>query len=956
MAPSAAVDLSTSQIAEKNLQPFFVLHKGSPKKSDKKSAAKTRRRIDLPPSLPKTLVADTVEGCDDQQSEKLRMETFDFVWSKIESTIKDVLRDINVAVFSEIDHWVHESFDVVRSCGIPDLSKPTRSYPIVTGTTSKQLFTGLDVLRDINVAVFSEIDHWVHESFDVVRSCGIPDLSKPTRSYPIVTGTTCKQLFTGLVFTRNMEFVDDLQTFTDLSLHLKTRGCHVANLSSFDFSSKNGIGGCLKSLLRQFLTVSLDTFTDLSLHLKTRGCHVANLSSFDFSSKNGIGGCLKSLLRQFLMVSLDAADISILASWYCKQGNYEKPVVVIISDMGRCCRSVLSDFILMLSEWVLKIPVILMMGVATTVDAPRNVLPSNVLQYLSPCKFTLGSPSARVDAVVEAVLVKQCSGFAVGHKVATFMRNYFVRQDGTLSSFVRALKMAIVQHFFMEPSSFILVELFSEEDSQVSWSEKRALLPEIKLKRAISVPSYGRTKIAELNTGIRAHGLAELKRLQKLWSSLCLYEAGKYHKITMLDIYCEALDPELYNPRASHHHTALDKDLRMTSSDQCVCGQYPSLCKGGIICQAIRRVRDLPPPALCQLLKSWENLTKGVNEINEKVKELQSLMKLEDNKCLKQDLTDISKRDIARSSLNLKTDAQALNEKAASFIGSVVRDYLQPIECMPYHEMTCFKNVDKLQSVNLPQQAFFSSLKYKMNQSFHSNLTCRGMIITEADLIIKVTQTFCVEAFGCIFSLRLELKLEDKSLMLGEEMKMRREERNWEGKRFQLANDPIFCLLQSKNENVDTGDAVIAVQYASTAENLALIGDPRRRVQIDLLESSKILKCGCCRKIGSTALSSMHDTSIMYTLSQEHGDLINLHDWYQSFTATILHSSIKVKHRLNNSPSPKKRKCTNEPPSRSEATVQARFCRAVTELQITGLLRMPGKRRPDYLQRVAFGL
>ncbi|CAK9178747.1 unnamed protein product, partial [Ilex paraguariensis] len=540
MAPSAAVDLSTSQIAEKNLQPFFVLHKGSPKKSDKKSAAKTRRRIDLPPSLPKTLVADTVEGCDDQQSEKLRMETFDFVWSKIESTIKDVLRDINVAVFSEIDHWVHESFDVVRSCGIPDLSKPTRSYPIVTGTT-------------------------------------------------------CKQLFTGLVFTRNMEFVDDLQTFTDLSLHLKTRGCHVANLSSFDFSSKNGIGGCLKSLLRQFLTVSLD-----------------------------------------------AADISILASWYCKQGNYEKPVVVIISDMGRCCRSVLSDFILMLSEWVLKIPVILMMGVATTVDAPRNVLPSNVLQYLSPCKFTLGSPSARVDAVVEAVLVKQCSGFAVGHKVATFMRNYFVRQDGTLSSFVRALKMAIVQHFFMEPSSFILVELFSEEDSQVSWSEKRALLPEIKLKRAISVPSYGRTKIAELNTGIRAHGLAELKRLQKLWSSLCLYEAGKYHKITMLDIYCEALDPELYNPRASHHHTALDKDLRMTSSDQCVCGQYPSLCKGGIICQAIRRVRDLPPPALCQLLKSWENLTKGVNEINEKVKELQSLMKLEDNKCLKQDLTDIS--------------------------------------------------------------------------------------------------------------------------------------------------------------------------------------------------------------------------------------------------------------------------------------------------------------------------
>lgn len=34
---------------------------------------------------------------------------------------------------------------------------------------------------------------------------------------------------------------------------------------------------------------------------------------------------------------------------------------------------------------------------------------------------------------------------------------------------------------------------------------------------------------------------------------------------------------------------------------------------------------------------------------------------------------------------------------------------------------------------------------------------------------------------------------------------------------------------------------------------------------------------------------------------------------------------------------------------------RARFCRAVTELQITGLLRMPSKRRPDLVQRIAFG-
>lgn len=82
------------------------------------------------------------------------------------------------------------------------------------------------------------------------------------------------------------------------------------------------------------------------------------------------------------------------------------------------------------------------MGVTTTLDAPRNILPSNVLQRLCPCMFTLGTPSERMDAIIEAVLVRQCSGFSISHKVAVFMRNYFVRQDGTITSFIRALKVS----------------------------------------------------------------------------------------------------------------------------------------------------------------------------------------------------------------------------------------------------------------------------------------------------------------------------------------------------------------------------------------------------------------------------------------------------------------------------------------------------------------------------------
>lgn len=223
-----------------------------------------------------------------------------------------------------------------------------------------------------------------------------------------------------------------------------------------------------------------------------------------------------------------------------------------------------------------------------------------------------------------------------------------------------------------------------------------------------------------------------------------------------------------------------------------------------------------------------------MNEIHEKVKELQSLVKFDGEKRRKREFPDASKRHAAQSNASIRNDAKALNEKVVTLIHCMIREYMQPIESIPFHEIVCFKNVDKLQS--------------------------------------------------------------------------------------------------------------------------ALVGDPRRRIQVDLLESHKFLKCSCCHKSCNIPLPSVHDSSIMYTLAQERGDLINLHDWYQSFKATILHPNNKGKNRSKQLPSPKKRKHNSEPPNETEALIQARFCRAVIELQITGLLRLPSKRRPDYVQRVAFGL
>ncbi|KAJ4844921.1 hypothetical protein Tsubulata_035299 [Turnera subulata] len=578
----------------------------------------------------------------------------------------------------------------------------------------------------------------------------------------------------------------------------------------------SGIESTFKGVLRDMNT---NVFNEIHQWVRDSFNAIVSLGVPSFAEATRSFPILTDATSKRLFTGL-TADMSILATWYREQGSTDKPVIVIIDDMERCC-----------GEWVLKIPIILIMGVTTTLDAVKNILPSNALHYMCPCKFILGTAFEKMDAVVDAILVKQSHWFRISHKVATFLRTYFVRKDGTVTSFIRALKIACAQHFFLEPLSFMLEWFLLGDGSQVKGMDYHQ-----KHCSSMLLSFHLMVLMGEQNVETLVNGLEEMKKLLLHWSIVvqCLHESGKYGKVRLLDIFCEALDPLLCSPSGSKTDNNMGKDSTVSPGHQ-MSQQHPGLRKGGFIDQAVRTVsRDLPGMQLLKLLQSWEKHTMEAPQIHYKVKELLSELKSEDNKRPKNDMNVSLRRHVSRGHVNTEKDSTSTNEKAARLILWMVREYMLPIECIAFHEIVCFKNADQLQA--------------------------------------------------------------------------------------------------------------------------ALIGDPRRRIQVDLLESQTIISCKCCSRTGNILLSSMHDTSVMYTLAQQHGDLINLHDWYQSFKSVVLCRTNKKKQRSKHSPSPKKRKAMTEPAKPSEASIQARFCRAVTELQVAGLLRMPSKRRPDFVQRVAFGL
>ncbi|KAI0496419.1 hypothetical protein KFK09_022735 [Dendrobium nobile] len=498
-------------------------------------------------------------------------------------------------------------------------------------TWSKINSTVKEVLREINLTLFEEIHKWVFESFSTIRSTGPVHIMKP---YPITLGATCKRIPAAMIFTRNIEFVDDMLMFQDLKGYMQSNGCHAA------FSQ-----------------------------------HWISPQS----------------------VASDVVDVPLIASWYCKDENYDKPIAVIIKDMERCDSAVLTDFIKMLSEWL--------------------------------CKFTLEYPKRRMDSLIEYVFVRPSSGFFIDHKVAFFLRNHFLRHDGTITSFLKALKLACIKHLSGEPLSFLCPGML-HEDCEAFWSGKCGSLYEVLTSYAFDLPSYQRGKTTGDNN--LAQGLSKLKWLQNSWSYvvLCLFEVGKLSKIQLLDIFYEAIDPTLCSERALGHQLLPP----LTASNDFI--------------------RELPFDSLCQLLAQWSLHTEEVIEMDKEVKS-------------------------------------------------------------------------------------------------------------------------------------------------------------------------------------------------------ALIGELRSVIQDDLLKSDGYLQSTSCSRIEHALSSSIHDTAIMYSLAQEYGDLINLHDWYHSFKPKVLISNPKAKRKAQHSPASKNGKSKA---LEIEVSIQARFCKAVTKLQITGLVRMPSKRRPDFLQRIAFDL
>ncbi|XP_077541543.1 origin recognition complex subunit 3 isoform X1 [Haemaphysalis longicornis] len=163
----------------------------------------------------------------------------------------------------------------------------------------------------------------------------------------------------------------------------------------------------------------------------------------------------------------------------------EDPIVIILEDFEGFKVSALQDFILICSNYLEKLPIVLIFGVSTTVMAIHSMIPQNASSCLDIETFFSKPVTEYLSQVFEKVLLEPSISFKLGHNVFQFIVDVVLFHDFSLTNLLQMLKMCMFEHFYHNPASALCCH--QEELKHVLQSMSQREMNDV-----LSQPSYQR--------------------------------------------------------------------------------------------------------------------------------------------------------------------------------------------------------------------------------------------------------------------------------------------------------------------------------------------------------------------------------------------------------------------------------------------------------------------------------
>ncbi|KAI9485059.1 origin recognition complex subunit 3 N-terminus-domain-containing protein [Zychaea mexicana] len=335
-----------------------------------------------------------------------------------------------------------------------------------------------DILLDMNRAALNKIASFVETSPNSA-SQGLVHL--PFHEIP-----------TGLVFA-GINTPDHNAQFKQIANKLSENNSNfVALLQSKDC---NNLKNMMKTMIEQFLSIDAEPSgkekedrqetehddeiseqeeddvdedehegTTLSSALLTGTTAQSGNSTFEISSGGG-GTRMKKRASK-----LPPYDMQILEAWYrhvtnVKKSNHPPPnLVVVLQDLESFEANMLRDFITICSEYRLKIPIVFIMGIATSTEILHQSLTKATIGLLRIEKFWLEQSDVWFNRMLEAVFIESVHTLKFGARPYKFLLDHFYLYDFSMGRATASLKYALMHHYYGNPLSIFSPLVGRSED------------------------------------------------------------------------------------------------------------------------------------------------------------------------------------------------------------------------------------------------------------------------------------------------------------------------------------------------------------------------------------------------------------------------------------------------------------------------------------------------------------
>lgn len=140
--------------------------------------------------------------------------------------------------------------------------------------------------------------------------------------------------------------------------------------------------------------------------------------------------------------------MQVLRSWFFEKKDHEKRcLVVIIPDFELLNQTVLLDLISILTTYRSELPLILILGVATSVSALINLIPYHITSKLKFEVLKTLESTTLLNSIINDVLLSPFCPFRLSRNVLTHLVDVFMYYDFSINSFIKGLNYCMLEHF-----------------------------------------------------------------------------------------------------------------------------------------------------------------------------------------------------------------------------------------------------------------------------------------------------------------------------------------------------------------------------------------------------------------------------------------------------------------------------------------------------------------------------